>query len=139
MSGSRPFLDTNILIYAVTDQGWKSDIAKTVLVNGGVISVQVLNEFAAVAKRKLGRSWREIDDVSAGFRKSGLQVVPLDVATHSDGLKLAAEAQLHIYDACIVASASRAGCGLLLTEDLQDGRRFGDLVVRNPFAGAADG
>jgi len=139
MSGSRVFFDTNVLIYAVTDQGQKTEIAKALVFQGGVISVQVLNEFAAVANRKLGRSWAEIAEVSSWFRQLGFEVVALDAATHDAALAISAAHGLHVYYACIVASAARADCDILLSEDMQEGRRFGDLVLRNPFAGANDG
>ena len=54
------FFDTNVLIYAQLS-GEKADRARSLLAKGGVISVQVLNEFATVARRKLGKDWDEID------------------------------------------------------------------------------
>ena len=42
--------------------------------------------------------------------------------------------QLPFYDATIIAAAIEAGCDMLWSEDLQDGRCFGGLTVRNPFA-----
>lgn len=139
MNGTKAFFDTNVLIYAVTDQGRKTEIAKALVAHGGVISVQVLNEFAAVTSRKFGRSWAEISEVSGWFRQMGLGVAALDEETHDAALEISTNDGLHIYDACIVASAIQSGCGVLLTEDLQHGRRFGALVIRNPFAGANDG
>ena len=54
MSGAESFFDTNILLYLLSGESDKADRAEVVLVKGGIISVQVLNEFAAVASRKLG-------------------------------------------------------------------------------------
>jgi len=59
----RAFFDTNILLYLLSDDAAKADCAEELVATGGVISVQVLNEFAAVASRKLGMSWNEIREV----------------------------------------------------------------------------
>jgi predicted nucleic acid-binding protein len=53
------FFDTNILVYAQQTDG-KGDRARTLFAGGGKLSVQVLNEFTAVSRRKQRRDWREI-------------------------------------------------------------------------------
>ncbi len=58
MSETKPFFDTNILLYLLSDEDGRADTAHGLLQSGGVISVQVLSEFASVAKRKLGMNWR---------------------------------------------------------------------------------
>jgi predicted nucleic acid-binding protein len=61
-------------------------------------------------------------------------VVPLDVATHENGLRLAERHGFSVYDAMIVASALLCGCRVLLTEDLNDGQQVeGFLTIENPF------
>lgn len=133
------FLDTNVLIYA-QQGGPKGDAARGLLAAGtGVLSVQVLNEFASVARRKLGRSWPEIDaavaDVVAALASPPL---PLTVEVHEAGRRLAAEQRLSFYDALIVAAALEARCTTLWSEDFQEGRLFGGaLRVANPFAAEA--
>ncbi len=54
------FLDTTILIYALSEGDSRATTAEELLDSGGVGSVQVLNEFAAVARRKLGMAWEEV-------------------------------------------------------------------------------
>ncbi|MFD1941199.1 PIN domain-containing protein [Paradevosia shaoguanensis] len=131
MSGS--FIDTNILLYALSADRQKADRAEAVLSAGGIVSVQVLNEFAAVARRKLGLPYPEIAYLLATYR--GLvEVRPLTVEIHLAGLALAGEHDLSIYDAMIVASALEAGCDVLYSEDMQAGRVFeGRLRLVNPF------
>ncbi len=63
MRGSDAFFDTNVLLYPLSGDSIKADRAEAILVQGGTISVQVLNEFAAVALRKLGLSYPEIHEV----------------------------------------------------------------------------
>jgi predicted nucleic acid-binding protein len=61
--------------------------------------------------------------------------LPITAATHEAALVIAGHTGYAIYDALIIASALEAGCGTLLSEDLQDGQLIdGRLTVRNPFA-----
>jgi len=133
MKKSERFFDTNVLLYLLSEDGAKADRAETEIARGGVINVQVLNEFAAIARRKAGLSCAEIREVLATLR-AVCQVESLSVEVHDRGLVIAERAGLSIYGAMIVAAAEIAGCRELVTEDLQHGRRFGEhLLVRNPF------
>lgn len=129
------FFDTNVLIYAITLNDPRAAIAEALLAGGsGIISVQVLNEFATVARRKLDMSWQEITVALAAFRSLCAAVVPVDVATHEAALSVAERYRIGIHDALIVAAAQQTACATLYTEDLQDGQRVdGRLTVRNPF------
>lgn len=133
MSG-RWFLDTNILLYLLSGDSRKADRAEALIATGGIISVQVLNEFAAVATRKLGMSWPEVDDVLEAVQ-TVCAVEPLTLETHERGKALARRYGLSVYDAMIIAAARIAGTDTLYSEDMQHGLRIEDaLVVRNPFA-----
>lgn len=79
------FFDTNILLYLLSGENDKADRAEAVLAQGGTISVQVLNEFAAVAARKLGFSYPEIREVLEPIR-AVCAVVPLTLETHDRGV-----------------------------------------------------
>ncbi|MEO7273061.1 MAG: PIN domain-containing protein [Vicinamibacterales bacterium] len=133
MSAS-PFLDTNVLIYSVATNDARSEIAETLLAAGGVVSVQVCNEFAATARRKLGMSW---DDIAAAL--DAIRILcpfprAISMATHDMAVKIARTHGFHIYDALVVASALAAHCETLYTEDLQDGQVIEErLTIRNPF------
>ena len=61
-------------------------------------------------------------------------VRPIGVETHEAALALAGNNGLGFYDALILAAALEAGCDILLSEDLQAGRRIGSLAIVNPFA-----
>ena len=114
----------------------KSDRAEELLASGGKISVQVLNEMAAVARRKLGMSWREVREVVTQLR-AVCPVMPLTVETHERGLQVAERFGLSVYDGMIVASALLSGCAILYTEDMQDGQVIDEqLAIRNPFTPA---
>jgi predicted nucleic acid-binding protein len=135
-ASDRPFFDTNVLVYAIGQQDAKTPIAESLLAAGGVVSVQVLNELASVARRKLGMSWDEVTLVLSAIRTLCPSPAPLTIDTHDTALRVAARYGYHVYDALIVASALEAGCTTLYSEDLQDGQVLeGRLTLRNPFAG----
>lgn len=139
MSGE-VFLDTNILIYATLADDPRAATARALLATGGVISVQVLNEFASVAQRKLKRSWTEVGATLAALRILCPDVRPIDVDTHEAALGIAQRDGIAFYDALIVASALQAGCSTLLSEDMQDGRVIdGRLTICNPFRTGRNG
>lgn len=130
----RAFLDTNILIYAVLDDGAKVETAQLLVASGAVISVQVLNEFAAVARRKFGKTWAEIDEALQVVRSLVLEIVPLVLETHDTAMAISARLDYGVYDAMIIASAASAGCDILYSEDMQDGQVIEGLRIMNPFA-----
>ena len=133
MNAVESFFDTNVVLYLLSADPVKADRAEEVMAAGGTISVQVLNELAAVARRKLGMPWSDIREITTQIR-AVVQVVPLTIDTHDRGAQIAERLGLSIYDGTIVASALLAGCGILYTEDLQDGRVVeGQLTIRNPF------
>lgn len=129
------FLDTNILVYMLSSEPTKAARARELVANGGVISVQVLNEFALVARRKHAMDWDELEMMLDGFR-THLLVENLTLATQARAMQIARRYQLRIYDATILASAERAGCDPVYSEDMQDGMAVGGVTIRNPFRGA---
>jgi predicted nucleic acid-binding protein len=133
MSAVDRFFDTNVVLYLLSGDDTRADRAERELSAGSVISVQVLNEFASVAARKLKLSLAEIREVLTTIR-AVCRVVPVSEEIHDVGLELAERYGLSVYDAMIVAAALLAGCTSVLSEDMQDGQVFEDrLQVRNPF------
>lgn len=127
------FLDTNILVYFSIQDSAHSGRAAEIVEAGGEISVQVLNEFANVARSKMQMEWDEISE-AVDFICSLLQVHPLTMDTHLGALALAERHRLHLYDAMIVAAALEAGCTTLYSEDMHDGLPVaGRLRIVNPF------
>lgn len=133
MSAAEFFHDTNVVLYLLSGDSGKADRAEEVLAGGGRVSVQVLNEFAAVASRKLALGWAEIGDILAQVR-AVCTVEAITIETHERGLAIASRYRLNVYDAMIVAAALLSGCKVLHSEDFQDGLVFEkQLTVRNPF------
>jgi predicted nucleic acid-binding protein len=126
------FFDTNILVYAQQADG-KGDRARALFAGGGKLSVQVLNEFTAVSRRKPGRDWREIAEA---ISDALLLVDPppaLTLDLHAAARALAEDHRLSFYDALIIAAAIEGGCDTLFSEDMQHGRTIGGLAIVNPF------
>ncbi len=132
MPEAKVFLDTNVLLYLLSPDATKADRAEALLDRGGVISVQVLNEFASVATRKLSMRMPEVREVLSTVRTL-CDVVPLSIEIHDLGLDLAERYHLSIFDALIVATVTLAKCRTLYSEDMQHGQKFEGLTIWNPF------
>jgi predicted nucleic acid-binding protein len=129
---SKPFIDSNVILYLLSSDSAKANKAEALLEAGGVISVQVLNEVVSVCQRKLKMDWNEIEAVLQAV-KASVEIVPLTQATHEQAVQLCKRYQLSFYDAHICAAALNAGAIILLSEDMQDGMVVDSLVVNNPF------
>lgn len=131
MPGS--FVDTNVLVYLASTDAGKADRAEQIVAAGGIISVQVLNELANVARRKMRLTWPETRSLLATIRGL-LSVEAVTVETHEVGMALAERYGLSLYDALVAAAAVLSGCETLWSEDMQDGLVVeGELRIRNPF------
>jgi predicted nucleic acid-binding protein len=138
-TGRRPmpvkgFFDTNVLIYAMAKNDPRAAKAEELLASGGIISVQSLNEFASVARRKLGMPWKKIKESLDLICILCSDQVPISLDTHQGALVIAEKYGYSIYDALIVSAALESGCKALYSEDLQDGQIINrQLTIRNPF------
>ncbi len=126
------FFDTNILVYLLSGDTAKAARSEELLAAGGTISVQVLNEFANAASKRRKAPWSVVKDNLAVF-KTLLRIEPLTLETHELGMSIAEQHSVSLYDAMIIAAARLAGCKTLYSEDMQDGRAFDRLMIRNPY------
>ena len=127
------FFDTNVLLYVASGDRAKAGRAEELIGAGGVISVQVLNEIANIARRKMGPSWTQTRAFLSMIRGL-LPVQPLTIDIHETGLALAERYGMSTWDAMIAASALEADCDMLWSEDMQDGMVLEDrLRIVNPF------
>lgn len=136
MTGSTPLrtLDTNIAIYAFTEMGSKAVAARTAFEQADFISVQLLNEFANVVRRKHGRSWDEIGVALDRIRRAVPKILPLDESAHLDANRLVKRYQLSFYDSLMLAVALSGGARTFYSEDMQHGMIIdGTLTITNPF------
>jgi predicted nucleic acid-binding protein len=129
-----PFADTNVLLYLISRDAAKAWRTEKLLSARVAISVQVLNEFSNVARRKHSLDWNELNETLAGIRHF-VELQPLTLDTHLLGLALAERHGFSIYDSMIAAAALQAGCDTLFSEDFQAGQVIdGRLKIVNPFA-----
>lgn len=130
---TRAFLDTNVLLYLLSADTAKADRAERLVASGAVVSVQVLNEVVAVARRKMQMTWPEVTDVISVLQQL-CAIEPVTVQVHDEARRLAEAHAFAWYDALIVAAALAARCSTLYSEDMQHGMRIGKaLTIRNPF------
>ncbi len=135
MPAAKSFFDTNVLVYAVAQDDPRSAKAEELLASGGVLSVQILNEFVSVARRKILMSWSDVTEALQAFRVLCPSPLAITIEMHEAALKIAQKHGYHIYDALVVAAALQAGCATLYSEDLHDGQTINaQLTIRNPFA-----
>jgi predicted nucleic acid-binding protein len=137
----RRFFDTNILVYSRDpDDAPKRSLARALIESAiedesFVVSTQVLVEFYATSvRRRLLGPTQALDLVRFW---GGHDTVPHTPDLVTRGLELHQAHSLSIWDGLIVQAALDAGCDVLLSEDLQHGRRFGSLEIANPFLPAA--
>ncbi len=137
---ARFFLDTNIFVYsfdrtaAAKNRRATQLIREAVSTRKGIVSYQVVQEFFNLALRRFAEpmSVPEAEQyLGAVFRP--LLAVQSSPALVSEALRLTDRYRLSWYDSLIVAAAIEGGCGVLYSEDLQHGHRFGQLKVENPF------
>jgi len=130
----RVFFDSNVLIYAMVSGDSRWERAQQLVEQGGTISVQVLNEFVSVARRRMRMPWKDVIDAMDEIRVLFPSPVPITLDTHEAALKIAQQYGFGIYDALIAAAALEAKCSTLYSEDLQDGQIIErQLTIRNPF------
>jgi predicted nucleic acid-binding protein len=133
MSGADSFFDTSVLLYLLSDDTAKADRIETLLSARGVVSVQVLNEFAVVALRKLKMPLNEVREILDTIR-AVCAVEPITVETHDRGLEVFERYRFSLYDSMLVAAALIAGAKIVYSEDLQHGQVIDNqLRVTNPF------
>ena len=134
MSAVDAFFDTSVLLYLLSTDAGKADRVEALLAERGTISVQVLNEFAAVAIRKLKMPLPEVREVLDTIR-AVCEVEPVTVETHDRALAIVERYGFSLYDSLLIAAASIADSKVLYSEDLQHGQLIErQLRVVNPFS-----
>ena len=138
MKSDKPFFDTNVLLYLLSEDSRKADRAEAIMLKGGMINVQVLNEFSSVVSRKLKMTYAEIRDTLRIVRAI-CQTQAVTIDTHELGLDIAERFGFSLYDSMIVSAALQSGCTILYSEDMQHGQIIeGQLRITNPFLDSAN-
>lgn len=134
----RVALDTNILACAEGINGADRcaaalDLVQRLPQEAAVIPVQVLGELFNVLVRKAGKTRDDARGALLSWRDA-FPVIETSPEIMLAAADLATDHRFGIWDAVILSAAARAGCRLLLSEDLQDGFTWGGVTVADPFA-----
>jgi predicted nucleic acid-binding protein len=136
---ARAFLDTNVLIYATIQDDPRGDRARTLLVVEQltgvelIFSIQMLNEFVSVTRKKLRKEWSETFQALALLDRICPNPLPLTLSIHRRALDVAQRYGYSFYDSLGIAAALEASCSTLYSEDMHDGQQIDGLTIRNPF------
>lgn len=130
----RSFLDTNILVYAFSSEGGKKDVSENLLIDGGMVGVQTLNEFVSVVRGKSKTPWPIVIQWLEAIRKLCPPPVPVTLSVHIQGIRISEIYGYHIYDSLMLAAALEAACTIFYTEDLRHSQQIGGMTILNPFA-----
>ncbi len=131
--GTQVFFDSNVLIYAFTQAGNRTNTAQQILSFGGVVSVQALNETANTLRRKFNVGWPRIGQIVDVILRTCPNPLPLSLDTHRSALGICERYRYSLYDALIIAAAKEAGCTTLYSEDMQHGQIIEGVRIENPF------
>ncbi|HEY5288366.1 MAG TPA: PIN domain-containing protein [Solirubrobacteraceae bacterium] len=135
---AKTFLDTNVLVYLFdNDEQVKQECAREIFDDAEpgelVLSTQVLSEFYVTVTRKLAQPLEPALAAEAVDWFGLLNVISTDTALVKSAIQVSRVSHISYWDGLVVAAATRAGCQCLLTEDLNDGQRFGSVQIENPF------
>lgn len=137
MNGERFTLDTNILVYSVDARDARKqtlalDVIAASVVRDCPLALQVIGEFYAAATAKLKLRADDASERSLQLLAS-FEIFAQSTNAVRAALKETAKSRFSFRDAVLLASAAEAGCSVILSEDMQDGARFGSIAICNPF------
>jgi predicted nucleic acid-binding protein len=136
------FLDTNVLVYAVSsareDAARKDRALELVAQVDFGLSAQVLQEFYVTVTRKIRRPLAPERAVALMDEYRTFPMVPTDFPLIVAAIEVSLRYGISYWDGAIVAAAEALEVATLYTEDLNDGQRYGSVLVVNPFPPADD-
>jgi predicted nucleic acid-binding protein len=138
MSG-KIFIDSNIIVYAYDrHEPTKQAIAQTILTTAikdesAILSVQVLGEFFVVVTRRIKNPLSAKEAEKIVHILSVLPVSEIDLSLVKRAIETQKEYGISYWDSLIIATAERAGCVKVLSEDLSEGQKYNNVLVENPF------
>lgn len=131
------FIDTNVIVYANDSRDREKqqvavELIEELMKKGlGVISTQVLQEYAAAAIKKLKQNeYVVLHQLKLlGF----LEVVDVIPALIMRSLEIYSAYKIDFWDSCIISAAEKAGCDVIYSEDLNAGQIYSGIELSNPF------
>ena len=130
-------LDTNILIYAADNSSPQKqeacdDLIEKLIAVRGRLPLQCLNEFYSLTTRRAILAPAQAETIVQHLLKS-LVIIPPTIADTILAMRMQQQHGIQFFDALLMATALHAGCTYFLTEDMQDGRNYDGITVRNPL------
>jgi predicted nucleic acid-binding protein len=135
----RVLLDTNILVYAYDRYDPQKQTMAQGLLTDGIkqenlfLSVQVLGEFFNVVTRHIPQPMSPGEAKEIISTLSILPVQDIDMTMVKRAIGTHELYRISYWDSLIVSAAERAGCRIILSEDLSDGQTYHNILVNNPF------
>lgn len=130
---AKVFVDTNVILYLLSDDVSKKARSKQILSDRPVISLQVANEFTNVCIKKL-KLTQDALTLSLKVIEKYAVFVPFGLSTIHQAIVLQTRYKLQYYDSLIVATALENDCDILYSEDMQHGLVVDNrLKIINPF------
>ncbi len=125
----KSFLDTNIIIYAFSEDEPHKQLVALSLIDGiddtVIISKQVINELANILFKKFKLSSNQVEDALLEL-DSLINIVGFDISTQIKAIRIKDKYNLQYYDSLIIATALENKCTLLYSEDMHH-----DLLIEN--------
>jgi predicted nucleic acid-binding protein len=131
------FLDTNILVYAVSahpdDVDKKAKAAQLIKMTDFGLSTQVFQEFYVTVTRKIAKPMPPVSAIEFLNELRLFPSVGIDYALVLEGIQASLRYQVSYWDGAILAAATSLGCGILYSEDFNHGQFYGAVQALNPF------
>ena len=126
------FLDSNIIIYALSDVSDKKIIAQDLLDQAPILSTQVLTEVSQVCLKKLKLEHTLVNEwITLLGTQTHIVTISLEIIQYA--LAIAKDYQYSFYDSLIIATSIHAGVSILYSEDMQHGQKIETIKIINPF------
>ena len=127
------FIDSNIFLYAFCDKDKeKQTKASKIILDGGAISVQVINEVSANMLKKLNFSNDAIKEFIIRCLNR-YKIINVEPSTLLKAVEIRKQYNISYYDSSIIAAAIEANARILYSEDMQDSLTISELTIVNPF------
>ncbi len=135
----RDFIDTNILVYAFDKKEPEKQkiaadlLSQAIIDESAIISTQVLSEFYTVITQKIRRPLTPMRALALIDIIAVLPVQEIDLDLVKRAIGTSHRYGISYWDSLIVAAAERGGCTRLISEDLNSGQSYHDIIVHDPF------
>ena len=134
---ARAFFDTNVLVYAAVgtgrDEPKRRRALKLIESEDFGTSAQVLQEFYVTVVRKASRPLSAAQALEWIEQWAAFPCQTIDHQLVRIAIGQSERYAISYWDAAVLAAAEALGASTVYSEDLNDGQRYGEVRVVNPF------